>query len=217
MDDSPLSVLIVEKGIPELRAIPLDRRICLLGASTSADVFIDNSYVSRIHAQITQEPSGYMIRDLDSRNGTFVNGTRLQGEGRLLEGGDRVELAEGQVILRYQVRGVTLSQPSASAVDDSGLMVDPRSREVWLQGELLVPPLSRKEFDVVNVLYQRRGEACSKDDIALGGWPERAGGDVGDQEIEQTVRRIRLRIEPTPSEPKYVITVRGYGYKLSRD
>ena len=217
MANDPLSVLIVEKGIPDVRAIPLDRRICLLGASTSADVFIDNSYVSRIHAQITQEPSGYMIRDLDSKNGTFVNGTRLQGEGRLLEGGDRVELAEGQVVLRYQVRGVTLSQPSAVAVDDSDLVVDPRSREVWLKGELLVPPLSRKEFDVVNVLYQRRGEACSKDDIAAGGWPERAGGDVGDQEIEQTVRRIRLRIEPTPSEPRYVITVRGYGYKLSRD
>ena len=139
MADDPLSVLIVEKGIPDLRAMPLDRRICLLGASTSADIFIDNSYVSRIHAQITQEPSGYMIRDLDSKNGTFVNGTRLQGEGRLLEGGDRVELAEGQVVLRYQVRGVTLSQPSTPAIDDSDLVVDPRSREVWLQGELLVP------------------------------------------------------------------------------
>ena len=86
-----------------------------------------------------------------------------------------------------------------------------------MQEELLVPPLSRKEFDVVNVRYQRRGESCSKDDIALGGWPERAGGDVGDQEIEQTVRRIRLWVEPTPSDPRYVITVRGFGYKLSKD
>lgn len=217
MADNPLSVLIVEQGIPDLRVIPLDRRICLLGAFTSADVFIDNSYVSRIHAQITEEVDGYMIRDLDSRNGTFVNGTRLQGEGHILEGGGRAELADGQVVLRYQVRGVTLSQPSAPAIDDSGLFVDPRSREVWLQGELLVPPLSRKEFDVVNVLYQSRGEACCKDDIALGGWSERAGGDVGDQEIEQTVRRIRLRVEPTSSDPRYVITVRGFGYKLSKD
>ena len=217
MADDPLSLLIVEKGIPELRAIPLDRRICLLGASTSADVFIDNSYVSRIHAQITEEAGGYMIRDLDSKNGTFVNGTRFQEEGRLLEGADRVELAEGQVVLRYQVRGVTLSQSLAPAIDDSALVVEPRSREVWLQGVLLVPPLFRKEFDVVNVLYQRRGEACSKDYIAAGGWPERDDGDVGDQEIEQTVRRVRLRIEPAPSDPTHVITVRGYGYKLSKE
>jgi hypothetical protein len=217
MADDPLSVLIVEKGILELRAIPLDHRICLLGASTSADVFIDNSYVSRIHVQITEEAGGYMIRDLDSKNGTFVNGTRFQEEGRLLEGGDRVELAEGQVVLRYQVRGVTLSQSLAPAIDDSALVVEPRSREVWLQGVLLVPPLFRKEFDVVNVLYQRRGEACSKDYIAAGGWPERDDGDVGDQEIEQTVRRVRLRIEPAPSDPTHVITVRGYAYKLSKE
>ncbi|MDP6065283.1 MAG: helix-turn-helix domain-containing protein [SAR202 cluster bacterium] len=80
-----------------------------------------------------------------------------------------------------------------------------------------MPPLSRKEFDVVNVLYQRRGEACSKYDIALGGWPERPGGDVGGQKIEQTVRRIRLRVELTSSEHRYAITVRGFGYKLSKD
>ena len=78
-------------------------------------------------------------------------------------------------------------------------------------------PLSRKEFDVVNVRYQRRGESCSKDDVALGGWPERPGGDVGDQKIEQTVRRIRLRVEPTQYDPRYVITARDFGYKLSTD
>lgn len=80
-----------------------------------------------------------------------------------------------------------------------------------------MPSLSRKEFDVVNVLYQRRGEACSKYYIALGGWPERPGVDMGDQKIEQTVRRIRLRVELTSSEHRYAITVRGFGYKLSKD
>ena len=78
-------------------------------------------------------------------------------------------------------------------------------------------PLSRKEFDVVNVFYQRRSEPCSKDDIALGDWPERVRGDGGDQEIDQTVRRIRLRVEPTQYYPRYVITARDFGYKLSTD
>lgn len=36
-----------------------------------------------------------MIRDLDSMNGTFINGTGLQREGHILEGGDCVDLAEG--------------------------------------------------------------------------------------------------------------------------
>ena len=40
---------------------------------------------------------------------------------------------------------------------------------------------------------------------------------MGDQKIEQTVRRIRLRVELTSSEHRYAITVRGFGYKLSKD
>ena len=74
------------------------------------------------------------------------------------------------------------------------------------------PPFARKEFDVLELLYKRMGEACSKDEIAEAGWPER--DDVSDQDIEQYIRRIRLRIEPDPSSPQYILNVRGFGYKL---
>ena len=82
-------------------------------------------------------------------------------------------------------------------------------------GAILAPPLSRKEFDVLNLLYQRRGEALSKDELAAAGWPERVDGDVADQDIEQCIRRLRLRVEPAPSRPTRILTIRGYGYKLT--
>ena len=217
MSGDPDAMLVVQRGIPGVRVIPLDQELCLLGAYPRADVFIDNPYISRMHAQIIREGERHRIRDLDSKNGTFVNGVRLKGGGHILQGGDRIELAEAQVLLRFQARGTTLTLPSASAADDGDLFVDPKSREVWVQGNRLESPLSRKEFDVLNLLFHRRGEACSKDEIAAIGWPERSGGDVGDQEIEQSIRRLRLRIEPDPSQPRYIITVRGYGYKLAQE
>ncbi len=82
--------------IPDLRVFPLERQVCLLGASSSVDVFIDNSYVSRMHAQIVEEADGHRIRDLDSKNGTLVNGARVASGGRLLVSGDRTGLAEGR-------------------------------------------------------------------------------------------------------------------------
>lgn len=188
----------------------------MLGAAPDCDVFVDNPYVSRMHAQIVRQGDKYRIRDLDSKNGTYVNGTRIKAEGQELQSGDRLELAEGQVELRFQTRGSTLTLETAATVEGGDLVVDPKSREVWVRGQKLETALSRKEFDVLNLLAQKRGEACNKDAIAAVGWPERDPGDVGDQEIEQNIRRLRLRIEPDASRPKYIVTVRGYGYKLER-
>jgi DNA-binding response OmpR family regulator len=106
--------------------------------------------------------------------------------------------------------------PAASATGNGDLVVDTKSREVWVRGQKLESPLSRKEFDVIEFLAQKRGEVCSKDEIASAGWPEREAGDVGDQEIEQSIRRLRLRIEEDPSQPQHIVTVRGHGYKLAR-
>jgi len=126
-----------------------------------------------------------------------------------------VELVRGQVLLRFQTRGQTVSLHADPGVGEGDLQVDSGSREVWVEAGRVEPPLSRKEFDVLSLLFDRRGQACSKNEIAAAGWRERQDGDVGNQEIEQTIRRIRLRIEPDPSRPRYVVKVRGYGYKLS--
>ena len=119
--------------------------------------------------------------------------------------------------LRFRIRGATITLPIPSPSDGGDVAVEPKSREVWFQGTKLDSPLSRKEFDVLNLLFQKRREACSKDEIAAAGWIERSEGNVGNQEVEQTIRRLRRRIEPEPSEPRYIMTVRGYGYKLVSD
>jgi DNA-binding winged helix-turn-helix (wHTH) protein len=210
-------MLVVERGIPGVRVLRLDQPVCLLGAAPDSHIFVDNPYISRTHAQFVREGKRYRIRDLGSKNGTYINGVRLTSEGHLLQRGDKIELAEGQVLLRFQTRGSTVTLPVARAASSGALVVDAKSREVWVEGSRLESPLSRKEFDVLNLLVEKRGEACTKDEIAAAGWPERNGGDVGDHEIEQSVRRLRLRLEPDPSQPKYVITVRGYGYKVPQE
>ena len=218
MSDQPEAILIVERGIRDASVIPLDQNICILGKSPSAYIFIDNPYVSRRHAQILRQGERFEIRDLGSKNGTFVNGVRLGGESHRLQGGDQIELARGQVALRFQQWGstVTLSSSSPDRVHTRDVMVDIKSREVWVQGSKLEPPLTRKDFDILSLLYERNGEACSKDEIAARGWPERTGGDVADQDIEQYIRRLRLRIESDPSKPLHILTLRGYGYRFSQ-
>jgi DNA-binding response OmpR family regulator len=54
---------------------------------------------------------------------------------------------------------------------------------------------------------------CSKDDIARAVWPEYED-DVYDYQVENLVRRLRTKIEPDPTDPQMIQTVRGLGYKL---
>ena len=217
MDDQQEAVLVVEQGLADLSVIDLESDPLVLGRIGDADVLLDNPYVSRRHAKIVRDEKGYAVEDLGSKNGTFVNGTRLAETERRLKTGDRIELGPGQVVLRFESRSVTITMPAYAPAKVHVLEVDPLSREVRLGSTKIDPPLSRKEFDVLSYLYGRRGEACSKDEIASRGWPDRETGDVSDQEIEQCIRRLRLRIETNPSQPQHVLTVRGFGYKLAQE
>lgn len=85
--------------------IPLERSEVLLGRALEADVRINDTGVSRQHAKIVAEQnenshqSEYIINDLDSRNGTFVNGRRIRREK--LDNGDKITI--GETILRFDL------------------------------------------------------------------------------------------------------------------
>ena len=224
------ALLIVQSGIPGPGAIPLDEALHVLGRIPVADIDFDNPFVSRRHAEISYGETGYSIRDLGSKNGTFVDGVRISEHPRALIGGEIVELGEGQVVATFALKAGTVTLPHAgvrtsaaaappngtlNSATSQGLSVDPIKREVYMAGSPVVPPLTRKEFDILELLWERRGEACSKDDISARGWPERPPGSVTDQEISQCVHRIRKRVEPDPGAPRFVELLRGFGYRLN--
>ena len=111
MAEQPDAMLVVERGIDDVSVLPLDRDTCVLGKSPSADIVIDNPYVSRRHAQITWANGVFHIRDVGSKNGTFINGANLAGKTHQLHSGDRVELGKGQVVVRFQEWGSTVTLP----------------------------------------------------------------------------------------------------------
>ncbi|MEI7891717.1 MAG: GGDEF domain-containing protein [Myxococcales bacterium] len=91
------SCIVVIYG-PELgRRVPLAFAPFEIGRSTKNDLFIDQESISRHHARITFEGTGYVIRDLGSTNGTFVNDEALR-EARLKDG-DQVQI--GRSILKF--------------------------------------------------------------------------------------------------------------------
>jgi pSer/pThr/pTyr-binding forkhead associated (FHA) protein len=68
-----------------------------LGRATGADFSVDGALVSRVHCRLTALPEGGLeVRDLDSTNGTFVNGKRVQTAR--LASGDRIQIGRVELV-----------------------------------------------------------------------------------------------------------------------
>lgn len=83
--------------------IPLEREVVILGRAIEADVRINDTKVSRLHASVNTSAgvnTKYILTDLDSRNGTFLNGRRING-GETLQNGDKIMI--GEHILRFDL------------------------------------------------------------------------------------------------------------------
>jgi len=104
-------------------------------------------------------------------------------------------------------------QQAARRPGRTGVQVDPDSGEVWVNG-VQVPTLTNLEYRLLLLLYGRLGKICTKYDVVEAVWGEDYIDEVDDARIEKLISRLRQKIEPDPANPRYLITVRGRGYKL---
>jgi len=80
-------------------SFPLTRDAYTIGRHRNNDIVISDPKVSSFHARIDRSPEGYVIVDLKSRNGSYINGKRI--ETGLLKTGDEVRM--GTARLAYKV------------------------------------------------------------------------------------------------------------------
>jgi len=78
----------------------LTRGQSLIGRSETSDIWLPNANISRRHARISLGENAATIQDLLSRNGTFVNGTRLS-ETMPLNEGDAIQIANYSLVVFY--------------------------------------------------------------------------------------------------------------------
>jgi pSer/pThr/pTyr-binding forkhead associated (FHA) protein len=82
-----------------------------LGRSAENDLVISDPRISRFHAIIEWNGSGFILRDLGSINGTHINGQRVLANAHLLRDGDRIEL--NKLVVTFEILRVAASEPVA--------------------------------------------------------------------------------------------------------
>ena len=85
--------LIMRTGPNPGLVFDLTKEVTVLGRDVSNDIVLGDAEVSRTHARLTRTPGGYVLEDLGSTNGSFVNGDRLAAP-RVLNPGDLVGFGE---------------------------------------------------------------------------------------------------------------------------
>lgn len=91
--------------------------------------------------------------------------------------------------------------------------IDPQSRRVVKNGAEV--QLTRKEFDMLELLFERAGQVITRDEFLDKVWGEEVY--VTHRAIDTHIAALRKKLEDDPNNPSHILSVRGLGYKLDRN
>jgi len=180
--DNPPDVVLLDLGLPDLDGLEV---LAMLRAVSNVPVIVITA----------RDDDADMVRALD------------RGAD------DYIVKPFGIEQLDARLRAVLRRSGSAASEGPlvvGGLMVDPRTREVRLDG--LAIDLSRKEFDLLLALAQRPREVVTKRELLAEVWRQNYGG--GDRTVDVHLSWLRRKLGETAADPRYLHSVRGVGIRL---
>jgi hypothetical protein len=203
-------MLMVREGPTSGAQVWVDQPELVIGRADDCDLVIPERQVSRRHARIRLEGERYVLEDLGSKNGTFVNGQELTGP-HVLQDDDEIQIA---LCCRLTFVAAGATAPLISEEEAQGLRLDPERKRVWVAGREVRPPLSLAQYRLLELLHQEPGRVYSRDQIVEAVWPEDDREGISEQAIDALARRLRERLAEADPNRQYVITVRGHGFRL---
>lgn len=206
-EDYPL--LVAQEGPLKGQRWQLSQTL-VLGRESTCDVVVVDRQISRFHARLTPTPEGVILEDLGSKNGTHHNGNLLSAPV-VLQDGDLVSVALAQQFL-FLTSDATM--PLLDGGKPGRLMMDQKSRRVWVNQLQLVPPLSAQQFKMLWLLYESQGQVVSRPDLVAAVWGDDQAAGVSDQALDALIRRLRDRLAALDPTHQYIDTVRGHGVRL---
>ena len=93
------------------------------------------------------------------------------------------------------------------------LVVDAQSRQVFMRGESV--HLTTSEYGILQLLARQPGKVFSRAEILAALWDESPAGD--ERAIDVHIHNMREKLELDPKNPEYILTVRGFGYRLRQE
>jgi DNA-binding winged helix-turn-helix (wHTH) protein len=203
-------MLVAQEGPLKGQRWPISRPL-VLGREATCDVVIADRQVSRFHARLTPTAEGVILEDLGSKNGTHHNGNALAAPV-MLQDGDALQISYVQEFLFFTSDATVPLMEGATR--QGRLVMEPKSRRVWVNQQQMVPPLSAQQFRLLWLLYENQGQVIGRIDLIAAVWGEEQAAGVSEQALDALIRRLRDRLAAVDPKQTYIDTVRGHGVRL---
>lgn len=186
---SDIDVVVLDIGLPGIDGFEICRRIRVL-SSTPIVMLTARSDEVDIVAGLESGADDYIVKPTSPR----VLDARIKA------------------VLR-RITATVSTNPGANASEAIGdLVLDREALELRRNGVAVT--LSPTEMRLVLVLVDNAGRVLSRSQLLQAAWDQ---GYLGDSRtVDTAIQRLRAKIEPDPSNPTYIETVRGFGYRFSR-
>lgn len=144
--------LIIESGPNKGMIFPLSDKVSSIGRSAANTVHINDKRISRLHAEIYFKDDEYYIRDLESKNGTHVNGILISGSYKL-SSNDSIKMGETTIIFDNeapsQISKKSKKQKETTEITTHSVKIV--RDEDWIQMEEIYATKSDPYFDKVEL------------------------------------------------------------------
>ena len=116
-----------------------------------------------------------------------------------------------RAVLRRSQLAVATPETDGERLEVGDVLLDPARRVVAVEGATV--DLTYVEFELLQMLMSSPGRVFSRSQLLDGVW---GSSDFREpRTVDVHVRHLREKLEPTPSEPRYIQTVRGVGYRFA--
>lgn len=192
-----------EEALDKLKENP-DTRVALLDIMLPG---IDGFEVCR-RIRATNTKIGIIMLTARSQEMDKVTGLMTGADDYVTKPFSPAELT-ARVDALYRRSGGEEKQADSGEIFQPPFLLNTRNRTLEKNGKRI--KLTQVEYSVIKLFMDNPGKALSRDEILESVWGRDYYGEV--KIVDVNIRRLRLKVEDDPTNPTYITTVWGYGYK----
>ena len=201
---SPHARLIALHDDVQQKEYILEHEVYTLGRSATCQIVVQRNLVSRLHAKIERDGPRYVLSDVGSANGTFVNSRQISGP-RVLKDRDQIGLGAPESLLSF-------ADPDPTFVPQTHLRYDDQALAFSMDGQPV--ELSPAQFRLLRHLYQHAGTVCTRESCAQALWGRDYDPTIDAEALDRAVSGLRGQLRKLAPDSDFMETRRGSGYVL---